>query len=226
MLMDEEERNRRKPIEAPLRGNGEAEDAASGGIRIKAQPLEGLDQCKFMFDRKLLEEHSWVFPDRERTEGSPAASELFDLEGISSVQVVGSSLLLTREDPVYNPEDGEPIARTAGDILRRHLESGTPIVPPASLEGIPAEEEIASKVSAVIDEEINPGIAAHSGIISLQRVEGNRVFILMGGGCQGCSAASVTLKHGIHKAFRERIPGIGAIYDETDHAAGENPYFS
>ena len=46
------------------------------------------------------------------------------------------------------------------------------------------------------------------------------MYIKMGGGCQGCSVADVTLKQGIHGAFREAIAGIGAIYDETDHSAG------
>ena len=38
-------------------------------------------------------------------------------------------------------------------------------------------------------------------------------------------AADVTLKEGIHRSFRDAVPGVGAIYDDTDHAAGENPYF-
>ena len=51
------------------------------------------------------------------------------------------------------------------------------------------------------------------------------VTIEMGGGCQGCSAADLTLKQGIHSAFRKAAPYVGAIYDETDHAAGLNPYY-
>ena len=56
-------------------------------------------------------------------------------------------------------------------------------------------------------------------------MRGNSIYIEMGGGCQGCSAADVTLKEGIHRSFRDAVPGVGAIYDDTDHAAGENPYF-
>jgi Fe-S cluster biogenesis protein NfuA len=48
----------------------------------------------------------------------------------------------------------------------------------------------------------------------------------MGGGCQGCSAADLTLKQGIHTSFRKAVPMVGAIFDETDHTAGLNPYFS
>jgi Fe/S biogenesis protein NfuA len=84
---------------------------------------------------------------------------------------------------------------------------------------------IAEKVVKVIDEEINPGIAGHGGFVSLVDVKGNDVIIQMGGGCQGCGMANVTLKDGIEVALKKAIPEIGAIYDVTDHADGKNPYY-
>ena len=78
----------------------------------------------------------------------------------------------------------------------------------------------------MIDTEVNPGVAGHGGNISLLAVKGNSVTIQMGGGCQGCSAADLTLKQGIHTSFRTAVPKVGAIFDETDHTAGLNPYFS
>jgi Fe-S cluster biogenesis protein NfuA len=62
-------------------------------------------------------------------------------------------------------------------------------------------------------------------VITLLGVTGNTIRIHMGGGCQGCAASTVTLKEGIHKAFRQAVPQIGAILDETDHSAGTNPYY-
>ena len=84
---------------------------------------------------------------------------------------------------------------------------------------------LAEKVVKVIDEEINPGIAGHGGFVSLVDIKGNDVIIQMGGGCQGCGMANVTLKDGIEVALKNAIPEIGAIYDVTDHADGENPYY-
>jgi len=77
----------------------------------------------------------------------------------------------------------------------------------------------------VVDEQLNPGIAAHSGVITLNRVEGNTAYITMGGGCQGCAASTITLRNGIEGAFRDAVPEVGAILDETDHTAGTNPFF-
>ena len=84
---------------------------------------------------------------------------------------------------------------------------------------------IAEKVVKVIDEEINPGIASHGGFVSLIDVKGNDVMIQMGGGCQGCGMANVTLKEGIEVALKKAIPEIDGIYDVTDHAGGKNPFY-
>jgi len=84
---------------------------------------------------------------------------------------------------------------------------------------------LAEKVVKVLDEEINPGIAGHGGFVSLIDVKGNDVIIQMGGGCQGCGMANVTLKDGIEVSLRRAIPEISGIYDVTDHADGKNPYY-
>jgi Fe/S biogenesis protein NfuA len=84
---------------------------------------------------------------------------------------------------------------------------------------------IAEKVVKVIEEEINPSIAGHGGFVSLVDVKGTDVIIQMGGGCQGCGMANVTLKDGIEVALKKAIPEISAIYDVTDHANGKNPYY-
>ena len=46
----------------------------------------------------------------------------------------------------------------------------------------------------------------------------------MGGGCQGCGSAAMTMKQGVEVAIREGVPEIENIHDATDHASGANPY--
>jgi Fe/S biogenesis protein NfuA len=97
----------------------------------------------------------------------------------------------------------------------------------ANVPRVPKEYQgtLAEKVVKVIDEQINPGIASHGGFVSLVDIKGTDVIIQMGGGCQGCGMANVTLKDGIEVALKEAIPEITAIYDVTDHADGKNPYY-
>ncbi|MCG9127190.1 iron-sulfur cluster assembly accessory protein [Candidatus Poribacteria bacterium] len=84
----------------------------------------------------------------------------------------------------------------------------------------------AQKIQELIDERINPAVAAHGGQIELLNVEDDAIYIHMGGGCQGCGMANVTLKHGIEGMIQEVFPEIKRVIDTTDHAAGDNPYYS
>ncbi|MCP5053599.1 MAG: hypothetical protein GY940_40910, partial [bacterium] len=106
------------------------------------------------------------------------------------------------------------------------LESSSHLIAKKIIDGIPSEQEISDNIQRVIDTEVNPGVAGHGGNITLLDVKANTVTIKMGGGCQGCSAADMTLKMGIHNSFRKSVPMVGAILDETDHSAGLNPYYS
>ncbi len=84
----------------------------------------------------------------------------------------------------------------------------------------------AQKIQELIDERINPAVAAHGGQIELLNVDDDSIYIHMGGGCQGCGMANVTLKHGIEAMIQEAFPEIKHVIDTTDHASGTNPYYS
>ena len=85
---------------------------------------------------------------------------------------------------------------------------------------------VEEQVQEVLVKRINPSIAAHGGFAELVRVEGSTVFVKLGGGCQGCGMADVTLKQGIAKMIRERYPQIQEVLDTTDHASGTNPFYA
>jgi len=86
--------------------------------------------------------------------------------------------------------------------------------------------ELKSKVQELVDTSINPAIAAHGGWVELLDVKDSVVYLQMGGGCQGCGAADITLKAGIERLIKEELPEITEVLDTTDHAAGENPFYT
>ena len=52
------------------------------------------------------------------------------------------------------------------------------------------------------------------------------MYLTMGGGCQGCGAADVTLKSGIERPDQGRAARRSRkCLDTTDHASGSNPYY-
>ena len=77
----------------------------------------------------------------------------------------------------------------------------------------------------LIEHEINPQLASHGGHVAVEEVTSEGVVVLrFGGGCHGCGMADVTLKQGIEKALLEKVPGVTAVRDATDHATGTAPY--
>src|SRR2546428_12966658 len=89
-----------------------------------------------------------------------------------------------------------------------------------------SKARLKARVREVIDSWDNPAGAGRGGLVGVIGVRDNRVYPVMGGGCQGCGAADVTLKAGIERLIKEEIPEVAEVLDTTDHAAGNNPYYT
>lgn len=100
--------------------------------------------------------------------------------------------------------------------------TGSPAMagPPVDLSG-----DVAQRVIQVLEQQINPSIAAHGGRADLVAVEDDAAYLRLSGGCAGCGMAAVTLSQGIEVALLESVPEIKRVVDVTDHAAGTNPYY-
>jgi Fe/S biogenesis protein NfuA len=84
---------------------------------------------------------------------------------------------------------------------------------------------VEDRVRQLLDQQVNPAIAAHGGFASLIKVDGSAAHIAMGGGCQGCAMSALTLREGIETAILAAIPEITEVVDTTDHSSGENPFY-
>jgi len=189
-------------------------------IKITGEPSAQGDRCKFLVDRPLLPGESAFFGDLEAAQHSALARDLLRIPGIESVLIGENLVTVTASYPVDWPALG------IGNIIRRNLAGSAPAVSAEYFEGIPAEGDLKWVIGDLLEREINPAVAQHGGYVELIDVKKNNVFIRMGGGCQGCGAADVTLRQGIEKAIRGLVPRVGEILDTTDHAAGRNPYYS
>jgi Fe/S biogenesis protein NfuA len=107
------------------------------------------------------------------------------------------------------------------DYVTGLWESGFKIENPNSIWNDP----VAVAVQRVIDNHINPGVAAHGGHVTLLEVKDGIAYVSFGGGCQGCGMVDVTLRQGIEVMIRNAVPEIKQIIDATDHAGGRNPYY-
>lgn len=137
------------------------------------------------------------------------------------VQHFGDLPVVVRGGSVSRLE-GATITITEAGLTIDNPNQDSPKIPAfgAGLEG-----PVAERLQQLLDTHINPAIAGHGGQARLISVEGDTAFLQLGGGCQGCGMATVTLRQGIEVAIMEAIPEIKHVIDVTDHASGENPYF-
>ena len=98
--------------------------------------------------------------------------------------------------------------------------------PNAKLPQLSTDASIEDKINYVLYSEINPGLAAHGGEVSLIEVLNEQTAILQfGGGCQGCGMVDLTLKDGVERTLLEQVEGLKGVKDVTDHSYTENAYY-
>lgn len=106
------------------------------------------------------------------------------------------------------------------------LRNPNPATPPITEGEVDLSGSVEERVQQLLELYINPSIASHGGFVTLSEIEGDRALVELGGGCQGCGLAAMTLRQGIEASIKFHIPEIVEVVDVTDHASGENPFFA
>jgi len=190
-------------------------------IAIVGEPTINPATCRFTVDRPVYPGGSAYFGNRAAATFSPLAQKIFEVLEVENILIADNQITITKSGMEAWPVIGKRI----GAKIREHIRSNDPAVSPQYDSTMPPESEIRKKVQGLLEREINPALGMHGGWVELIDVRKNSVYLKLGGGCQGCGAANMTLKMGIEKAIREQIPEVGEILDTTDHAAGRNPYY-
>ncbi len=157
---------------------------------------------------------------------------LKSIDGVSSDDVV---VIVTEDLRVVVPAGsveqmrGSTIdlsdAPGGGGLFVHNPQNPSPAVDASRTSTPPPEGPVADRVTQILNQQINPAIAAHGGHAELIAIEDDVAYLRLAGGCQGCGMARVTLSQGIEVAIRENVPEVTSVVDVTDHSAGETPYF-
>jgi Fe/S biogenesis protein NfuA len=120
---------------------------------------------------------------------------------------------------------GSTLDLSGGGMVLQNPNAPAPESTYADVPDLDPDDPVVAKVIEVLAVQINPQIAAHGGFAELVAVETSVAYLRMGGGCQGCGMAAVTLSQGIEVAILDAVPEITEVVDVTDHAGGTNPYY-
>ena len=188
-------------------------------IRIRGEPTADPQKCRFVLEAEVLSRSPVSFDKESDTSKAPLAEKLLALPYIAGVSISGSAVTLTGDDVESWPAIGKEI----GGVIREQIKSGEPAVEEEVMDI--GDADLFTQVNLLIKNDVNPSIAAHGGVITLHSVNDGKAFVTMGGGCQGCTASSITLKQGVESYIVAKVDGVNEIVDMTDHSEGENPYY-
>jgi len=189
-------------------------------IKIRGEPTADPQKCRFVLDHDVLSRASVTFKRDSDTEKAPLARKLLKLPYIAEVNVTGQVVTLTGD----NVESWPAIGKEIGGIIREQLMSGEPAITEEAMDT--GNSELFDQVNELIKNDVNPSIASHGGVITLHNVSDGKAYVTMGGGCQGCSASSVTLKQGVESYIVAKVDEVNEIVDMTNHSEGVNPYYT
>lgn len=162
-----------------------------------------------------------------REAGTPAAD--CELEFCDPQELSGDEWTVECEGfNLYVPSDSARWLDGAEIDYQPHRTGGQLSIRAPKIKGdIPGVDAgLIERVRYVLESEVNPKVASHGGRVTLLEVGADGVVVLQfGGGCHGCGMVDVTLKQGVEKTLRERIPEITGVRDATDHSTGSKPYY-
>ncbi|HET7789661.1 MAG TPA: NifU family protein [Gemmatimonadales bacterium] len=196
-------------------------------ITITAEPID-VHRCKFVVSQPIAPGGVRRFGSLQEASGSPLPEAIFRIPqaGVTEVIVSGNIVTVVKD----NPTPWQAIGKTVGGAIRFALAQEAPAVAPkpAAPPSGPAADDDAlyERVAELFEHQVNPMVARHGGRVELIDVQDAVVMLRLGGGCQGCGMADVTLRQGIEGMLSQAIPEVKGVVDITDHSAGANPYFA
>lgn len=196
-------------------------------IRITAEPIDN-QRCKFVVSQPVLAGGVRRFASADDAKGSPLAEAIFAIPGLGVSELIVSGNLVTVVKQASTP--WQAVGKAVGAAIRSALAADVPAVAsaPRAAPGDSSavnDDALYEQVTKVFDEQVNPMVARHGGRVELIDVQDGVVMLRMGGGCQGCGMADVTLRQGIEGMLAQLVPDVRGIVDITDHTTGANPYF-
>ena len=158
--------------------------------------------------------------------GSPRAETVLQYckegeeEDLTSLDLQGFKLFYNELHEKYLKDTtiDYDVERFGGQLTIKAPNTKTPIIDENS--------SIEERINAVIINEVNPGLAAHGGMVDLVEFKEGKAILKFGGGCQGCGMVDLTLADGVEKLLKERIPEITEVSDMTDHSFTDNAYYN
>ncbi len=200
-------------------------------LKIQAT-LASSNMVLFSLSETILEKNKTLCQTKQQAIGAPLLEKIFELDSVEEIFVNEDSLRVKFKE-------GADLKSAAADVGKRTRElwnSGAEMVPSSYLSANTqveeelfiseaAQSDIGKEINKVLTDTITPSLASHGGHVTLVDLKDGFIHLSFGGGCQGCSQVSTTVKDGVEKILIDQFPEFKGVMDVTNHSKGENPYY-
>lgn len=168
---------------------------------------------KFLPGQSVMDAGTADFPTADTAEGSPMASRIFSVGGVTGVFFGLDFVTVTKADEV----EWDHIKPAILGAIMEHYQSGQPVMgddhePVSGHADHDGENgEIVSQIKELLDSRVRPAVAQDGGDITFHGFDRGVVYLHMQGACAGCPSSTLTLKMGIENLLRHYIPEVTEV---------------
>ena len=191
------------------------ESQEKNNVHIYLESNPNPNSLKFVANYMLVPEGiSWDYPDPESAESAPLAQALFKFDYVTRVFYMSNFITVTKS----NDKEWIEIQDELKSFIKDYLVSSKPLLTEDPKKEIPQgsenEDELESKIKAILDEYVRPAIEQDGGAISFHSFDQGVVKLLLQGSCSGCPSSMITLKAGIENLLKRMVPEVEAVEAE------------
>ncbi len=167
---------------------------------------------KFLPGQTVLEMGTADFPSADTAAGSPLATRLFDVSGVTGVFFGMDFVTVTKQDTL----DWNHLKPSILGAIMEHYQSGQPVIASgkeqsAHTSSDEPDSEIVTQIKELLDTRVRPAVAQDGGDITFHGFDRGVVYLHMKGACAGCPSSTMTLKMGIENLLRHYIPEVTEV---------------
>ena len=167
---------------------------------------------------KILTEDSIELLNNKNSDQVPLAMELFKFPFIKSIFISYNFISITKNNDIDWHEISTNVRQFINNYLNKNgfvnnFKSFTEIEADLKNDNITQHKLINTEnlsdfeknIVSIIDQYIQPAVAADGGSIVFKSFEDGVVYVILKGACSGCPSSTITLKQGIENLLKQKL---------------------
>jgi Fe-S cluster biogenesis protein NfuA len=169
---------------------------------------------KFIPGKPVLGNGTVDFRSTEEAAGSPLATRLFDVDGVTGVFLGNDFISVTKDESAW-----QHLKPAILGAIMEHYMTGAPVMDGEADSGSdvpegtydPKDEDTVNTIKELLETRVRPAVAQDGGDIVFHGFQEGVVFLHMRGACAGCPSSTATLQHGIENLLKHFCPDVQEV---------------